>query len=212
MRPSRAESFFTSGEAEMIKRAIGEAEARTSGEIAVMVVDESDSYDEAVITGGVCLGGAAAFVLTVVWFRSSIWWFVPLTFILCFAARPLLRFWPSLKLIFVAGAREEEAVRERAVQAFYEKGLHRTRGETGVLFFLSILERRVWVLADRGIYAKMKQEDLDGFAGDISRGVREGRAAEALVKAVARAGDLLARHFPVTGENPQELPDDVITG
>jgi putative membrane protein len=211
MRLSKSESFFNPEESERVKQAIAAAEARTVGEIAVMVVDESDAYEEAAVTGGLCLGGAAAFVVTILRFGSSVWWFVPLALVLGCAARPLLRLWPALKLIFVADAREEEAVRERAVRAFYEKGLHRTRGETGVLLFFSLLERRVWVLADRGIYARISQADLDAFAVELSRGVRQGRAAEALVKAIGGAGELLARHFPVTGDNPQELPDDIIT-
>ncbi len=70
---------------------------------------------------------------------------------------------------------------QRAERAFYEKGLYKTRENSGVLFFLSLLERKVWVLADVGIYKKIDQETLNRFANTVSQGIREGRACDALV-------------------------------
>jgi putative membrane protein len=95
--------------------------------------------------------------------------------------------------------------------AFYEKGLYKTKQNTGVLFFLSLLERKVWVLADKGIYEKIEQETLNGFAQTVSQGIKEGRACDALCRAIEDAGTLLARHFPVTPGDTNELSDEVMT-
>ena len=98
----------------------------------------------------------------------------------------------------------------RAEQAFFEKGLYKTKKNTGVLFFLSLLERKVWVLADKGIYEKMDQETLNRFANEVSRGIKEGRACEALSQAIQEIGVLLSKHFPITSDDTDELSDDVI--
>jgi putative membrane protein len=109
----------------------------------------------------------------------------------------------------MSAKRKEEAVRSRALRAFYEKGLYKTRFRTGVLIFLSLLEHKVWILADKGIYEKMDQETLNRFAGEISRGVGEGRAFEALCRAIQGIGGLLARHFPLSPGDTDELSDEI---
>jgi uncharacterized membrane protein len=43
---------------------------------------------------------------------------------------------------------------QRSLAAFTGQGLHHTRAETGILIFVSLLEHRVVVLADRGINEK----------------------------------------------------------
>jgi putative membrane protein len=118
---------------------------------------------------------------------------------------------PILKAAFIGVKRKELTVRQRALSAFYEKGLYKTRKNTGVLFFLSLLERRVWVLADKGIYEKIDQETLNRFATIVSQGIRDGRACDALCDAIRRSGELLTKYFPVTPGDTNELPDKIMT-
>ena len=80
------------------------------------------------------------------------------------------------------------------------------------MFFISLMERKVWVLADKGIYKKMDQETLNQFAGMVSQGIKEGRACEvSLCQAVEGVGRLLAEHFPHTPGHVDQLPDQVLT-
>lgn len=208
---TKAGMFFTKEEREKIKATTHDAESRTIGEIAVMVVDSSSPYIEAEIIGGILLGGLLSLILTVSFFHSSVWFYVPLNFIFFFPSAFLLRKLPFLKTAFIGKKRMTEAVRLRTVRAFYEKGLYKTKKNTGVLFFISLLERKVWVLADKGIYEKIKQESLNKFAGIVSKGIREGHACDALCTAVKESGELLAAHFPITPDDTNELSDDVIT-
>lgn len=207
---SKAAHFFNAAEKEAIEAATREAESHTIGEIAVMVVDASSRYREAEVFGGITLGNVIAFVLTVLFLHESIWWYVPLTFVFSFPCWLLFRKWPALKIHFAATGRRELAVRGRALRAFYEKGLHRTAKNTGVLFFISVIERKVWVLADKGIYEKITQARLNDFAGKVSEGIRQGRAAEALLAAIREAGELLREHFPVHEGDTNELSDAIM--
>jgi putative membrane protein len=118
---------------------------------------------------------------------------------------------PLLKTPFIGFRRKEETVMNRAVRAFYEKGLYKTRKNTGVLFFLSLLERKVWVLADKGIYEKIDQETLNRFATTVSKGIGDGRACNALCDAMKEAGELLAKHFPITPGDIDELSNSIMT-
>jgi putative membrane protein len=212
MRPySKADQFFTAEEKERLKATTQEVESRTIGEIVVMVVDRSDRYLEAEVFGGVLLGSLLSLILTLLFFHSSIWSYIPLSFIFFFPCRVLFRRTDALKRLFIGIGRREEAVRMRAERSFFEKGLYKTKKNTGVLFFLSLLERKVWVLADKGIYEKMDQETLNRFAHEVSRGIKEGRACEALSQAIQEIGELLSRYFPITPDDTDELPNAVLT-
>jgi putative membrane protein len=207
----KAATFFTQSERARIKTTTQSVESQTDGEIAVMVVDQSDRYPDAEILGGVIFGGLLSLTVTDLFFNGSLLYYLPLSFFLFFPFRWIGVALPRLKLIFVGSHRKEEAVRRRAVQAFYEKGLYKTKFHTGVLIFLSLLERKVWVLADKGIYEKVTQETLNRFARQVSLGIKEERAGESLCQAIEELGGLLAEHFPNTPGLLDELPDEVIT-
>ena len=208
---SKADKFFTVEEKERLKAAVHGVESRTIGEIVVMVVDRSDHYIEAEVLGGILFGSLLSLIVAFLYLHSSLWSYVPLSFLLFFPCRFLFQKIDVMKRPLIGIKRREESVRLRAERAFFEKGLYKTKKYTGVLFFLSLFERKVWVLADKGIYAKMDQETLNRFANEVSRGIREGRACEALSQAIQEIGILLSKHFPVTPDDTDELPDDVMT-
>ena len=207
----KADTFFTQSEKERIKATTHSVESRTDGEIAVMVVDQSDRYPEAEVLGGVIFGSLLSLVVSVIFFHDSLFVYIPLSFFLFFPFRWIGATIPRLKLVFAGLHRRENAVRHRAVQAFYEKGLYKTRFHTGVLIFISLLEHKVWILADKGIHEKMTQESLNRFSQEVSLGIKDGRACESLCQAIEEIGRLLAEHFPCTPGDTDELPDEVMT-
>jgi putative membrane protein len=206
----KAEKFFTEAEKEKIKETTISAESCTMGEIAVMIIDESSQYHEAEILGGTILGSFAALIATIFFFHESIWWYVPLSFVLFFPAWFLFKKSHALKIHCIGNKRKEKAVKERALKAFYEKGLYKTKHNTGVLFFISLLEHKVWVLADKGIHEKVKQPALNKFARHVAQGIQGKHSADALVEAIKEAGSLLAQHYPREAGCIDELPDTIM--
>lgn len=206
----KADNFFTPEEKENIAKSIGEVEKKTAGEVAVMVVDTSDDYPESNVLSGVLLGGLSALLLTDLFFDDSLWIFLPLTLIFSIVFGKLTNKLPAVKRYFIPKARIEEEVEQRAIQAFYEKGLYKTRDNTGVLFFISLMEHKAWVLADKGIYGKISQETLQEYAVDIAVGIKEGRAAQSLCHEISKVGEILAEHFPIKEDDINELPNQVL--
>jgi putative membrane protein len=206
----KADTFFTREEKEKLKKTTIDVESRTIGEIAIMVVDHSSQYNDAEIIGGISLGSLVSLIVTDLYFHTSVWFFIPFAFLFFFPSRLLFQKMPWLKRVFVGKKRKEKAVKERAIKAFYEKGLYRTKENTGVLFFLSLLERKVWVLADKGIHGKIHQQTLNKFANIVSKGIRDGRACDALIEAIQGAGEMLAQHYPIKAGDVDELSDEVI--
>ena len=177
-----------------------------------MIVDRSDTYPEARLLLSLLSSAVAALLAVDLFLNDSLWAFIPITAAITALCLLMLRDnTPSLLRMLVSSTRMDLLVQERAIKAFYEKGLQKTRDKTGVLFFLSLFEHKVWVLADEGIYAKISQEELQQFADEIARSIKQKQAAETLCTEIRRAGDILTHHFPIRPDDINELRDEVIT-
>ena len=97
--------------------------------------------------------------------------------------------------------------RDRARQVFAEHGVWNTEENTGVLIYLLLADRRVEVVADRGITAKVAEGEWASICRAMEEHFRAGRFEEGSIAGVRAISELLVRHFPSTGENVNELPD-----
>lgn len=97
--------------------------------------------------------------------------------------------------------------RERAVEVFSRLRVWDTEENTGVLIYVQWLDRRVEIVADRGIARCVPQTAWDGVCRTMEAAFRDGRFGEGSVEAVRAVGDLLAGPFPARADNPNELPD-----
>jgi putative membrane protein len=205
-----AKEFFSATEQKQIEAAVRQAERKTSGEIVPMLVDESYDYPRAEILGGGLFALAAATSLSWAFFGESLWHFLWLFALAYLPFKLLIRQLPALKLRLIHPNEISEEVRERAIVAFLEQGLHHTRDETGILILLSLFERRVYVLADRGINNCVPQDTWDGIVSSITAGIRRGETCAALCAAIETCGKLLQEKFPVKTDDSNELPNLII--
>ena len=140
----------------------------------------------------------------------GVWIFIPLQIIIYFKIKFLLKIFPWIVGLFLTEHIKNTAVRKKALSSFYERGLHKTRDETGVLFLLSLLEKKVYILADKGIYEKISQETLDRYAKEISTGIKNKTSAESLINAIKDSGSILSKNFPIKPDDTNELSNSVI--
>jgi len=208
----KAEDFFSTQDKERIAEAVRQVELTTAGEVVVQVVDGSDTYPEGRILAGMVLGGLAALAVTDFWLADNLWLFLPLALVLIAIAGWLVAWLPPLHRFFVHPGRLAGQVAEQALVSFYERGLYKTCGATGVLFFISLFEHKVRVLADQGIYEKISQETLQKYADEVALGVKAGNAPEVLCREIARVGEILALHFPIAADDTNELANEVRVG
>ncbi|NOY12392.1 MAG: hypothetical protein GXP51_01470 [Deltaproteobacteria bacterium] len=205
-----ASEFFSKEEQQEIEAAVKAAETRTSGEIVPMVVDASYEYPRAELIGGGTLALATGLLVSWAVGGESIWWFLPVFIVSFFVFQQLIRNLPDLKRKLIHPGEFDVEVREKALVSFVEQGLHETRDKTGVLILISLFERRVQVLADSGINAKVPQNTWDEIVEMIVSGLKSGDACNAVCKAVTRCGELLQEHFPIKDDDTNELPNLII--
>lgn len=209
--------FLSEEDRTRITDAVKKAEKITVGEIVPMVVSSSGEYPLASVIGALTFSVPLSMAGTYfagphfdLWMRDM-WVFLALEAVLFGAFHLLVKNILWLRRLFTSRAEIEESVCRSAVASFYQSGLYRTKNETGVLIYISIFERTVWVLGDRGINEKVGREAWGELVSMITDGIRSGKQADAICRAVGRAGDILKEHFPITPGDTNELPD-LITG
>jgi putative membrane protein len=209
---------FTDAERERIRQAVQQAEQVTKGEIVPMIVPASALYREASYRTGLILALLAlAFLLTIEiywlpwgWHAGNAGWLL-LAVVVSYGLGQWLGRIPMVIRLVTSRERMTHKVTLRAEQAFYKHGLHHTKGHTGILILVSMLERRVHVLADKGINDHVPAGTWDGLVNGIIDGIRTGNATDAICAAIAKCGALLAQVAPSrSGDNPNELPDTLI--
>ncbi len=211
--PHWLKSYLKSEDIEEVSSAIKQAERLTSGEILPMIVRSSSTQGHVVMTL-FCL-------FTIIFFLSGaqgiqqnlgaenpLW--LLLDFIFFWGLAVMLAKLPFFKRIFIPKSDQEFQVFNRAKLAFYEEGLNQTHGATGILIFLSLLERRVVVLADKAIHEKLPQGTWEGIVKLILNGVKNNDLKGGLISAIAECGQILSQSFPRSNDDQNELRDRLI--
>lgn len=105
--------------------------------------------------------------------------------------------------------------RDRAIEVFSELRVWDTEHNTGILIYLLLADHDVEIVADRGINAKVGEAGWQHWVAAMEKDFRAGQFTSGVVTGVKALGDLLAKHFPATGDasgdstdqNPNEQSD-----
>lgn len=208
--------FLSEQERTDISNSVEKIEHKTTGELVPMIVSTSGSYIEYSIIGALALAMPVAVIKT---YFISWWYYYQIDTLLLFLIffLPLfvvfflvLNYMPCLHRFFVPKKVMEEEVRETAAYAFFTNGLHKTKNASGVLLYISVFERRVWILADSGINSRLPENTWDGIVTDLTKGLKQKKNSEVIISAINRIGELLISNFPANGDSTNELPDLII--
>jgi uncharacterized membrane protein len=99
------------------------------------------------------------------------------------------------------------SARDRAIEVFTRLRVWDTERNSGVLIYVLLADRRVEIVADRGIHSRVGDSAWESICGAMQREFAEGRFEEGAIVGVRAISDLLATHFPPHAENPDELPN-----
>ncbi|MGH8687100.1 MAG: TPM domain-containing protein [Burkholderiales bacterium] len=97
--------------------------------------------------------------------------------------------------------------RQRAREVFAQLGVWDTEHNSGVLIYVQLVDGAIEIVADRGIAAKVAQHEWDAVCRKMEASFRAGRFEQGALDGIREITDLLRRHFPARGANPDELPD-----
>jgi uncharacterized membrane protein len=100
--------------------------------------------------------------------------------------------------------------RSRAVDLFGQLRVWDTEHNSGVLIYLLLADRRVEIVADRGIHSKVGSTAWEAICGEMQRAFAAGRFEHGVILGVGAISDLLATHFPRGEGDTDELPNDPV--
>ena len=107
----------------------------------------------------------------------------------------------------LSGLLHGQAPRARAIELFAQLRVWDTEENSGVLIYLQLIDRRVEIVADRGIDAIVGEEFWSAVCRRMEAAFRAGHFEAGALAALSGITLALAEHFPATGDNPDELPD-----
>lgn len=105
-----------------------------------------------------------------------------------------------------------ENVLDRAAEVFVNIGMANTAQQNGVLFYLSIDDRKFAVLGDKGIDKVVPENFWESTKTLLRTHFAQGLFTEGLVKGIHSAGEQLKHYFPYQSDDINELPDDISFG
>lgn len=100
-----------------------------------------------------------------------------------------------------------QSARERALDIFSQLRIWDTAHNNGVLIYLLLADRKVEIVADRGIDAKVGAAGWQAICRDMEADFRSGRFKVGVIKGIAAASRELAKYFPPDAHPRNELPD-----
>ena len=199
-------SVFDTAARTALTNCIREIEKRTDAELVLVVRARSHSYAAANYLFGALLAFAGLNFLLFSPFSFHEFW-VPIDVALLFvlgafvsARSNAIRRWLTRKSV------RDKSVRTGAAAMFYEAGIANTKAEMGVLVYLSLLERRLELIADRGILKAVPPLEWNQTLFELHEAGKQPHP-ETLTAGLEKLGVLLAQHLPAGTENPNELPD-----
>jgi hypothetical protein len=120
---------------------------------------------------------------------------------LCFAVEARYSLWALFDGI---------QTRQRAEQVFSSLGVWNTQDNSGVLVYLQLAERRIEIIADRGIAARVPAILWQQLCAEFAQDLHSRSPDMAVVECLSKINVLLQTHFPARRDNIQELPDEPI--
>lgn len=98
------------------------------------------------------------------------------------------------------------SARQRAHQVFAQLGVWDTEHNAGVLIYVLLAERRIEIVADRGLAKQVQQSAWDAISHLMRSAYAKGLWEDGSLQGISAVHSLVALHFPSDGRaNPDEL-------
>jgi len=178
-----------------IQAALQAAQARTHARFALMIVPVSDRYAMYPLAwaGMFALAVGAALALFWQWIGLRLGFLIEAASFGTFAQLfdPI-----ALRLLLVPKRLKQARARNMAHREFGAGILAARDKECGMLFFASLAERYVEIVADHTVHERVGEAAWNRIVADFSAKARAGDLADAFVSAIEACAAHLETHFP----------------
>nr|WP_315032823.1 TPM domain-containing protein [uncultured Chryseobacterium sp.] len=103
----------------------------------------------------------------------------------------------------------EDQHAKTAFEVFKELRMDKTTDRNGVLFYINFEKKYLTIIGDVGIHERVYQSYWDHLHDYMTAEFAKGNYYKALKSAILETGLELKKYFPVEGENPNQLPNEI---
>lgn len=178
---------------------IAEAEKRTGAQIVVAVVRRSDSYSELpwkAFALGVSVAGLLVSIFNLLspgWDAQTAMLISAVAILMIGIISALLSLYiPKFARLFLAPHRAKAEVRQHAESLFLSHELFATKRRTGILLLVSLFERQVILLPDKGFSRRLKQKAMQKIIEQMTPSLALGQVTDALENGLIKLTEILA--------------------
>ena len=190
-----------------ITKAIHAAEAKSSGEIVCVLAQTSTQAAASPIFVAAVIALVLPWLLTA--FTSMAVVRILSLQVIAFLVLVMLLCLPRVRVALMPRKARRAAAFRFAMEQFVSRGLASNKTQSGVLIFVSLAERYARIIVGTGIAARVPQARWQEAVDALIAQTRNGRVGEGFIAAIGMCGEELARHFPPTSPNRNELPDRI---
>jgi putative membrane protein len=204
-----AKPFLNDESKTALQEAVRAVEAASSAELVVAVRPRSGSYLHADLIAGIVGSFVALAVLLYSRWVFGLAWFLVDPVLAGLLVGFVSSRSPALRRLLTRPAARRSRVETAARSTFVERRIHSTTGRTGILFYISLLEREAVVVADLGVDTLAATDAWRTAIGEIAAAVRRGASG---IEVAARIRDLAGVLGPALercAADVDELPDEV---
>jgi putative membrane protein len=202
-----AHAFLDDAAGRALTDAVARLEAASAVEVVVAVRRSSALWLHVhVVVGAVATMAALAYML----FSRHAFGLVAILvdpFVIGAVAAAGAELAPTLKRLMTPLGRRRAAARRAAAATFLERGVHHTAGRSGLLVYLSVVERVAILVGDVGLDQAWPAPARAAAERELGAAMARGGAATAA--ALAGLADALAAAMPRHAADRNELPDAV---
>lgn len=199
---------FMTDAVEAFRAAIQAIEKQSSAEVVIAVRPRVRRWlVPNIAAGAVVMAAALAFMLFSDDTEFALWSIAVVPLLAALAGALLVEAIAPLERALVPAGVCAAIVHEAARAAFYELGVHRTKGRTGVLVFVAVRERRVELVGDLAIIERFGTAGLARHAAAVIAALPAG--GEPVARALAALADEYGAALPRAADDVNELADVV---
>lgn len=205
--------YLSAEEIKNIESTIVRVETETCGEIVPVIVRRSSTIGHIPLTLTLLLI-LLLIILELPW-SDWLWvqpwvWIWPVLVVAIYAISHFLVRFKWIQKIFVPERDEVDQVHQRAQLEFYKNRIHGTENSTGILLFVSVMEKKAVILADEGISKVLPKETWDEVLALLGSHLHKGNWGKGFVEAIELCGGLLKTHFPIQPGSQDELKNHLV--
>jgi len=204
-----AKPFLNPESKAALAQAARDVEACSSAELVVAVRPRTGSYLHADLLAGIVAGVASTLALLVAERTFAPLWFVVDPLVIGGVAAVVASHSAQWRRALTPAGRRRRRVEEAARATFVERRVHSTSGRTGILLYVSVLEREAALVVDLGVEPLAATDGWRRAVAELETAVRGGADGNAVALRLRALGDLLAPVLPCGAEDVNELPDEV---